>query len=842
MRTILLVLLGVCVNGFTPNPDCVTTSYTLDEVANHKLLKDCWTIMDGDVYDLSGYQHPGGNRLMERYVCGQDGTKLYKTGYTHSIVIFKRGDWGALCIGKSYVPALETCPPPGGAPPCREGSLDAGSYLLVAVVLQLFLIFFVKRVMDLKKSIFHVSRSDFDKFAFSAEDIKTIANGNEAELDAAARRQRTASSGEDDLDFSSFLGMGLQTSHYMQAARMTATGPASSAVPRAFRKSQVNKNRFGTYKPRKEDPLFSTVDKPVLPKVIAASLKMKSHRHNWCTSAVRCMTQRLPGRKASYGSLSLALAFICLNILCIPINHFWYDTELNWGKGFAQLATANTALLTLMSTKNNLVTALTGRAFDKVIIYHRSIARWMFLCMILHGAYYWEQVLIGLQSTPIFNSALTGVAAGCCGIFIMATSLTCVRRSSYSCFFWMHFTFLGFFVAVYFHHPRCQRDIYICFGLWLLDRIASAFSTLVSRRTLVFRPKGDIARVRFSKNPFTFHKHKVGQYYFVNFPKLSRTEWHPFSVSSGPREESVEMHIRALGDHTTEIVKLAHQYHLSSGKLPWIRIDGPYGNSLPSGFRRYAGLCLVGGGVGITPIIGMLKDIYQVGEYSKRNNRGVEPHRTRVVYCIWIMKKVIDYDCFKFELHQCMLNSRLPQFPVLVVGVYVTKGGNNPPVPLFAGRPKLSFVFDQLQANLQGKSGSDQKMIDMQNFAGCAEHEKATALYDYANDEGTGEYKFLQFRKGDVVTILNKDGGWWLGSCNGKEGYFPPDHVQATSSADVYVEPSPKRFASMAKDNNQSVLSFCCGPRVLETQVQQECLKRDAAGGQFDFFNENFEF
>jgi respiratory burst oxidase len=70
--------------------------------------------------------------------------------------------------------------------------------------------------------------------------------------------------------------------------------------------------------------------------------------------------------------------------------------------------------------------------------------------------------------------------------------------------------------------------------------------------------------------------HHVGQYYFVNFPALSLTEWHPFSVSSGPREDSVELHIRNLGDHTSRIVEFSKEC-ASNNKATWIRVDGPYG-------------------------------------------------------------------------------------------------------------------------------------------------------------------------------------------------------------------------------------------------------------------------
>lgn len=79
--------------------------------------------------------------------------------------------------------------------------------------------------------------------------------------------------------------------------------------------------------------------------------------------------------------------------------------------------------------------------------------------------------------------------------------------------------------------------------------------------------------------------HNVGQYYFVNFPELSFTEWHPFSVSSGPREECVELHIRNLGDHTCRIVALAME-KVNTTKKTWIRIDGPYG-VLGLHYRRY---------------------------------------------------------------------------------------------------------------------------------------------------------------------------------------------------------------------------------------------------------------
>ncbi len=46
-----------------------------------------------------------------------------------------------------------------------------------------------------------------------------------------------------------------------------------------------------------------------------------------------------------------------------------------------------------------------------------------------------------------------------------------------------------------------------------------------------------------------------------------------------------------------------------TGVQPWIRIDGPYGVH-NFDFRRYPVLVLVGGGVGITPVIGKKEMIH----------------------------------------------------------------------------------------------------------------------------------------------------------------------------------------------------------------------------------------
>ncbi len=59
------------------NTDTEAVNHTSDEVAQHDSEQDCWTIIDGQVYDITSYipRHPGGDEILR--ACGTDGTSLF---------------------------------------------------------------------------------------------------------------------------------------------------------------------------------------------------------------------------------------------------------------------------------------------------------------------------------------------------------------------------------------------------------------------------------------------------------------------------------------------------------------------------------------------------------------------------------------------------------------------------------------------------------------------------------------------------------------------------------------------------------------------------------------------
>ncbi|KAJ6844364.1 putative respiratory burst oxidase-like protein H isoform X1 [Iris pallida] len=189
---------------------------------------------------------------------------------------------------------------------------------------------------------------------------------------------------------------------------------------------------------------------------------------------------------------------------------------------------------------------------------------------------------------------------------------------------------------------------------------------------------GNVLSIHMKKPPA--FKYKSGMYLFVKCPDVSPFEWHPFSITSAPGDDYLSVHIRTLGDWTTELrnlfgkvceaqvtLKKANLVRLETtviadsaleqSRFPRLLIDGPFGAPAQN-YKKYDILLLIGLGIGATPFISILKDLLNSMKSNEQNGEnacakeydasgvrgGKGPGRA---YFYWVTREQGSFEWFK---------------------------------------------------------------------------------------------------------------------------------------------------------------------------------------------------
>ncbi|XP_047979362.1 putative respiratory burst oxidase homolog protein H [Salvia hispanica] len=177
---------------------------------------------------------------------------------------------------------------------------------------------------------------------------------------------------------------------------------------------------------------------------------------------------------------------------------------------------------------------------------------------------------------------------------------------------------------------------------------------------------GNVLALYMSKPPG--FRYKSGMYLFVKCPDISNFEWHPFSITSAPDDEYLSVHVRTLGDWTTELknrfekacepqaerqsrgdlVRMETKaYRETPQPFPKIVIKGPYGAPAQD-YKKYDILLLVGLGIGATPFISIIKDIVNNESRSVPDDVPADNHHgPERAYFYWVTREQGSFDWFK---------------------------------------------------------------------------------------------------------------------------------------------------------------------------------------------------
>ncbi|KAL8146198.1 hypothetical protein AgCh_004080 [Apium graveolens] len=134
------------------------------------------------------------------------------------------------------------------------------------------------------------------------------------------------------------------------------------------------------------------------------------------------------------------------------------------------------------------------------------------------------------------------------------------RLAGFNSFWYSHHLLIVVYILFYFHGTMLiigkQRTTWmyitvpvLCYSTERLLVLYDLNYEVHIIRAVVYT--GNVLALYMSK-PSQF-KYKSGMYLFVKCPDLSNYEWHPFSITSAPGDDYLSIHIRALGDWTSEL-------------------------------------------------------------------------------------------------------------------------------------------------------------------------------------------------------------------------------------------------------------------------------------------------
>ncbi|KDP23484.1 hypothetical protein JCGZ_23317 [Jatropha curcas] len=217
-------------------------------------------------------------------------------------------------------------------------------------------------------------------------------------------------------------------------------------------------------------------------------------------------------------------------------------------------------------------------------------------------------------------------------------------------------------------------------GLYACERLIRAFRSGYKSSVRILKVAvypGNVLSLHMSK-PQGF-RYTSGQYIFVNCAAVSPFEWHPFSITSAPGDDYLSIHIRTLGDWTSQLKTVfskvcqpasSNQSGLlradiassdNKPKLPKLLIDGPYGAPAQD-YKKYDVLLLVGLGIGATPLISIIKDVLNNIKQQKDLEEGIvesgikgnkrKPFATKHAYFYWVTREQGSFEWFRGVMNE----------------------------------------------------------------------------------------------------------------------------------------------------------------------------------------------
>uniref|UniRef100_A0A671MYW1 NAD(P)H oxidase (H2O2-forming) n=1 Tax=Sinocyclocheilus anshuiensis TaxID=1608454 RepID=A0A671MYW1_9TELE len=232
---------------------------------------------------------------------------------------------------------------------------------------------------------------------------------------------------------------------------------------------------------------------------------------------------------------------------------------------------------------------------------------------------------------------LTGVLLLLIFAFMYVFASHYFRRISFRGFWITHHLYVLVYVLTVIHgsyallqEPRFHIFLIPPGLLFLLDKLISLNRNKVEIPVVKAELlPSDVTYLEF-KRPQGF-VYRSGQWVRIACLALGTDEYHPFTLTSAPHEETLSLHIRAVGPWTSKLREAYTPENLQElGGYPKLYLDGPFGEGHQE-WTDYEVSVLVGAGIGVTPFASILKDLVFKSSVKFK-------FHCKKVYFIWVTR------------------------------------------------------------------------------------------------------------------------------------------------------------------------------------------------------------
>lgn len=283
------------------------------------------------------------------------------------------------------------------------------------------------------------------------------------------------------------------------------------------------------------------------------------------------------------------------------------------------LAMMNFWMSILPTSKTSIFVTLTGVPFERAIKFHKIVVALALIASLIHlwlnySSTIYQPLMLSVQPTGSKVIPFYGLLSVILAVSMSGMALEPIRKLKYEIFLIFHYLYLPVIVFIILHSQNF--GFYPGLALHAIDYFSKISATIFATRLVdaSIMQHGDIVSVSLQVTTGEISRAKAlggGCYYFLNFPRISCFEWHPFSIADTDFENSIiTFHIKALKHRsfTRNLYDAIENLPPNDRKGLAVVRFGVLG-ALSVNLRRYKRIVLIAGGIGITPMINILQTI-----------------------------------------------------------------------------------------------------------------------------------------------------------------------------------------------------------------------------------------